>query len=331
MSINEIQSINLQSDTAAMNTRIDADFAAFIDYLNNLDSTQEMCEAIRHNLRYRANKDKQTYNQVMEAYNRLRHWGEYYPGIGVRDLAENAAKAMYEHRDELAWLYEHLGDYRSKKLLYQILSFWLSPDPEKIKPYQERYFTQYFDIDLVPCTPNEVFVDVGAYIGDTMVSYKKVFGADGYRRIYCYEPVPESVEYIYKNIELFHLENIVVRPVGVSDEAKTLYLPNAAASQSKTLMEKGEVPVETVTLDEDMREPVSFIKVNVCGMEDRVLRGCQNIIRQYHPRIAAAAYYGHDGLWRLARTIDEIDPTYRFYLRCYGDQPIPAEYILYAV
>ena len=50
----------------------------------------------------------------------------------------------------------------------------------------------YFDLDLVQCTKNEVFVDLGAYTGDTLASYLRCYGGDCYRRIYCYEMAPDS-------------------------------------------------------------------------------------------------------------------------------------------
>ena len=139
------------------------------------------------------------------------------------------------------------------------------------------------------------------------------------------------MQYIHRNIELFHLNNVVVKELGASDGAGTLFLPDAAVSSVKKLTDAGEVKVQTVAVDNDIDEPVTFIKMDIEGVEERALLGCRNKIAKHHPKLALAAYHNHKDMWRLARIIDEADPTYRFYLRYYGDALLPTEYVLYAV
>ena len=49
------------------------------------------------------------------------------------------------------------------------------------------------------CTPEEVFVDLGAYTGDTVLSYLKNYGEDCYQRIYCYEITPETFQVLQED------------------------------------------------------------------------------------------------------------------------------------
>ncbi len=313
-----------------LKTSLDQEFDALMAFVGARSFTQ-MCDAVKQNLRYFEGKEKHNYTATVNYYNKYKMWGELHPDIGVWELVENRAQAFTEHREDFIWLYGKLADYRSKRVLYNILSFWLSCDYQKTDLLKDKYFGQYFDLDLIRCDKNEVLVDIGAYIGDTMVDYTNTYGKDCYKRIYCYEIVPENVGYIHKNIELFHLSNIVVRACGASDRAGTLYLPDAAASSVKTLSETGNVAVPTVTIDDDIDEPVTFIKMDIEGAEEQALLGCRKKIAESHPKLALAAYHNHKDMWRLARIIDETDPTYKFYLRYYGNPLLPTEYVLYAV
>lgn len=309
---------------------LDAQFQALIAFFAERNE-QELFEAVQHNLRHFEGIDKQNYDATVRYYNKYRMWGEYYPDEGVWELAKNRAQAFALHRGEFEWLYDRLGDYRSKRVLHNILSYWLTSDYAKIVALKDKYFKQYFDPDLIRCDENEVLVDIGAYLGDTVIDYVNTFGDTCYKRIYCYEIVPDNVRFIHRNIELFHLNNVVVRELGVSDRQGTLYLPDSGVSSVKKLSDTGAVKVQTVAIDEDIDEPVTFIKMDIEGAEEQALLGCRNTITRNHPKLALAAYHNHKDMWRLARIIHEADPTYRFYLRYYGEPLLPTEFVLYAI
>lgn len=328
--LSKVKPLGSKAAASCVPVGLDAEFKALMAFLAQRNDT-EIYEAVKHNLAYFEGKDKQNYDATINYYNKYMLWGAYYPTAGVWELAQNRAEAFSQHREDFEWLYGRLGDYRSKRVLHNILSYWLTSDYAKIVALRDKYFKQYFDLDLIGCDETEVLVDIGAYIGDTMVDYVKTFGDRCYKRIYCYEVVPENVQYIHRNIELFHLDNVVVKGLGASDGAGTLFLPDAAVSSVKKLSEVGEVKVQTVAIDEDIDEPVTFIKMDIEGAEEQALLGCRNTITRNHPKLALAAYHNHKDMWRLARIIDEADPTYRFYLRYYGDPLLPTEYVLYAV
>lgn len=310
--------------------QIDIEFCRLTDFLR-ARSLEQVKAAVSQNLSYFCNTDNFCYTKTINYYNKYKLWGTFAPENGDYELADNIAQALSEHREDFEWLYGRLGDYRSKKILLNILSYWLTADYRKISELQDKLYSQYFDFDLVKCGKDEVFVDIGAFIGDTLVKYTKMFGADCYKKIYCYEIVPANIEYIKKNVELFKLENVVVRDKGASDKKDVLFLPCDELSSVSRLSENGEIMVETVAIDEDIDEPVTFIKMDIEGAEEQALLGCRNKIVESHPKLALSVYHNHRDLWRLARIIEETDPTYRFYLRYYGESLLPTEYLLYAI
>lgn len=320
------------AESAPAANRTDREFGALMDFIRPY-SVEEIKDAVERNLAYMKRNDGPNYNATVAYYNKYKLWGLYDPEHGVHELSENRAHALVEHREDFEWLYSRLSDWRSRVTLTNLLSYWLTSKHQKIAQIQDHTFHQYFDLDLVGCGENEVFVDIGAYIGDTMVDYVRTFGDTCYKRIYCYEITPANLEYIHKNIALFHLNNVVVREKGASDRAGVLYLdpPGDGASSVTKLGESGRIEVPTVAIDDDIDEPVTFIKMDIEGAEEQALAGCRKKIAENHPKLALSVYHNHKDLWKLARMIDEYEPGYRFYLRYHGYALLPTEYLLYAL
>jgi FkbM family methyltransferase len=309
---------------------IDREFRFLTDFIRNRD-LQQVKEAVIDSLHSFEEKDKPNYTATIEYYNKYKMWGEYHPESGNFGLAEIRARALWEHRRDFEWLYGKLYDFRSKKVLLNILSYWLSSESHYITDIQDKYFHQYFDYDILVPDSDEVIVDLGAYVGDTMADYVKMFGAGSYKRYYCYEIVPESVAYIDINVKRMGLRNVVVRAKGASDENGMLYIQCDGVPSVSRLAQCGETAVETVRIDDDIGEPVTFIKMDIEGAEEQALMGCRGKIRDSHPKLALSAYHNHKDMWKLARIVDAIDSTYRFYLRYYGRALLPTEYVLYAI
>ncbi len=309
---------------------VDVEFKNFVDFLRekNLSDLQYI---IKHNFEYISKYDKANYIRITDYYNQAKLWGTINLENEDYELINNNAEALVEHLQDIEWLYSRLGDYRSKKILLAILNYWLKLDYKRISQIQDKNYAQYFDLDLVSCNKDEVFVDIGGFIGDTLISYSNAFGKENYKNLYCYEIVPTNIEYIKANVDRFKLENVIVREKGVSDKKGVLYLSDDELSSISQLHEEGKIEVETVTIDEDIKGRVSFIKMDIEGAEEKALIGCRKKIEEYHPKLSLSVYHNNNHLWKLARIIDEIDPDYKFYLRYYGGVMLPTEYLLYAI
>lgn len=325
-----IQSFESAASAQPIPNQIDREFECLMDYAKN-NSVSQMKDAVINNLEYFRNTDLPNYTVTINYFNKYKLWGAIYPENGIYELADNRAQALVEHRQDFEWLYGRLSDYRSKKILLNLLSYWLFSDYRRISQIMDKSFHQYFDLDLIHCDKNEVFVDVGAFIGDTMVDYVNMYGAECYKRIYCYEIMPANVEYINRNIEVFHLENVVVREKGASDRSGELYITGDEVTSVKKLAESGEIKIPTVAIDDDIEEPVTFIKMDIEGGEEKALLGCRKKILESHPKLALSVYHNHKDIWKLARIIEQTDPSYRFYLRYHGESLLPTEYLLYAI
>ena len=116
-------------------------------------------------------------------------------------------KALWEHKQDFIWLYQNLCDYRSKKVLLAILSNWIELDFKLLAETKEINFGDYFDLDVFHCNENEVFVDLGAYIGDSALQFIDTY--KNTKKIYCYEITPKIYAKLEQNTK--GLPNIELR------------------------------------------------------------------------------------------------------------------------
>jgi FkbM family methyltransferase len=79
--------------------------------------------------------------------------------------------------------------------------------------------------------------------------------------------------------------------------------------------------VELVTLDQDLPDVPSYIKMDIEGEEVEALQGCERLIAKYMPALAICVYHRWDDLWRVPLMINSFSPQhYKFFLRTYAQE-----------
>lgn len=263
-------------------------------------------------------------------FNQFGYWGRLDVFSSNYEEIELKAEALYEHIDDFAWLYDQLGDYRSKRTLYAILNNWYRYDFDTTSQTREYLYDDYFDLDLVSCDSNEVIVDLGAYTGDTVVSYLHNYGEDCYKKIYCYEITPAVFELLQENLKNY--ANIDCRLLGVGDQEEQLSLiSNEVSASANTLRKDLCNDVIMTTLDVDIDDAITLIKADIEGFEYKALQGARNHILKDHPKLLISVYHNNEDLWRIPKMIRELSSDYHFYLR-YRSSPIyPTEITFLAI
>ncbi len=229
-------------------------------------------------------------------------------------------------------LYNRLCDYRSRYSLLMMLQNWLTFTPDLRYHSVEHTFPNYYDLDLFPSAgADEVFVDCGAYDGDSIKSFVKMYGT-GYKRVYAYEIVPEIYGTLRENLKEY--PNIVFRNVGVSDINGTASLSVFASASS--IVRGGGRSAPVVRLDDDIDDKITFIKMDIEGAEPMALHGAEKHIRGSRPKLAVCLYHSISHLLEIPFLIHELNPDYRLYFRHLHDPkdngiPFPIEYMVYAV
>lgn len=302
---------------------IDKNFNDFVLKIKNMN-----LEEIFLNIKNNFNKvHPDTQKSIQKFLNDFNYWGTL--DIEKNDYNEiyEKAKSFYEHIDDYIWLYNNLKDYTSKKILFAILNNWYQYDFSTLKECMNYNYKHYFDLDVIPNCDNQVFVDVGAYIGDTTLDYIKIY--NNYKKIYCYEITNYTMAILKNNLGEY--KNIVYKNKAVSCENSILYLKNSLVNSSANQVDNnGEIEIETVSLDNDILEKIDMIKMDIEGSEYNALIGAKNHIINDNPILLISVYHNNEDLWKLPKLIYEYNNNYNFYLRYYGNNIFPTEIVLFA-
>lgn len=241
--------------------------------------------------------------------------GAYY--YVLRDMKANA--------DKYLWTYRNLCDSESKRVFTELCRYKLVPSKDFLKNAYDSEHIQYFDPTIVECDQEEVFVDCGGYIGDTVEKFIQVY--PDYRSIYVFEPSSKNVKKCKKNTRNYKNINIIQAAVGRHSNVGTFSIEDSASSlvhQSAN----GAEEINLVSIDETINEPISFLKIN--GNESEALFGAEKHIKNDKPKLAICVYHLISDLWEIPKVIYSICPEYQFYLRHYQvDQPW--ETVIYAI
>ncbi|MCI8361280.1 MAG: FkbM family methyltransferase [Clostridiales bacterium] len=304
----------------------------FVNLLGDIwsHSRRELFLSMVHDLKKLQNTSTENYEGLVEYFARFPFWGTLDPKSGDYNTLELRAAVLKRHSYDFLWLYRRLEDYLSKRTLYAILKNWASLDFAELALVRS-IFPDYWEPDIFPDNHDDVFVDVGAYIGDSIVEYLNMYGKD-YQKIYAYEISPDSYDQLCQNIAANKLSNVVTRRKGVGRSRGELFVDanqtDASANQLRDQQKEAGQKVEVVPLDEDLEDVMTFLKMDIEGAEQDALLGCEQTIRQHHPKLAICVYHGYEDLWKIPSMIDRMYPGYKFYLRHYGGNLIPTEFVL---
>lgn len=192
-------------------------------------------------------------------------------------------------------------------------------DRDKIfYPMKKRYciFTprQYFD--FFEPREHEVFVDAGAYDGETSIEFSK-WASKGYDMIYLFEPDTNNENVCRDNLEAHHIEHYELHMQGTGEQEKSVLFAGMSMPGS-CISEDGESIAEITTLDHVLNgRDVTFIKLDVEGCEAESLLGAKNTIARCSPRMAICAYHHPWDFVNLPLLVKELASDYHVALRHY--------------
>ncbi|MCA9682302.1 MAG: FkbM family methyltransferase [Myxococcales bacterium] len=145
--------------------------------------------------------------------------------------------------------------------------------------------------------PGEVVVDAGANIGYYTLLAARLVGPTGH--VYAFEPEPEAVALLRRNVALNGYDNVTVVPKALGREAGTLQLFLAKKNRGDHRIydpsgKREAIDVEVVALDDYLETQgvthVDLMKIDTQGAECTILAGAQRLIAN-HPELAIIMEY----------------------------------------
>lgn len=187
---------------------------------------------------------------------------------------------------------------------------------------------QYFPSDIMELSAHEVFVDCGAYNGETVLDF--IHKAKQYNYIYSFEPDPWQYVLTKMSLDFARVEHCEVYNSGVYDCEGELKFSRHTTGASR-INQEGDIIVPVVKLDTLLYgkpERPTFIKMDVEGAELNALEGCRKIIERDHPKLAISVYHDNIHLYEIPYWIKSNFPDYSIYLRQHSNF---TETVCYAV
>lgn len=167
---------------------------------------------------------------------------------------------------------------------------WVIEGDTHISKWIEQQQRLDHDQNLLPfilphLKEGDVVIDAGAFVGDHTIAYSRAVGATGV--VHAFEPNP--VAYICLQHNMNTCGNVVLHNVGLSD--RDGFVPLSGNNGNYGGCYAGEhmkiADVQLQTLDDIFRDAawVDFIKLDIEGCEAHALRGAEQLIKRFHPKM----------------------------------------------
>lgn len=183
-----------------------------------------------------------------------------------------------------------LADQESRDTYEAVIRYRLNRDPAILNPVALPREKQYFPASLGGkpfLGTEEVFVDAGAFIGDTVEAFcSAVHGR--YSAIHAIEPDRRNYKQLLETAKEF--SNISCYWSAVGDETGTLRF--SSDDSSSRADGTGEEIISVNPLEQLLKNvPVTYLKMDVEGMECAALRGAKTLIQTFRPKLAICTYH----------------------------------------
>ena len=249
----------------------------------------------------------------------------YYEGLIKRNLCR---EYYHENYDLFSQTYKWLEDEKSRKTMEAYLSghIELTEFPMLAVWNKEDVVNQYFPKEIIHLSEQEVFVDCGAYTGDTLESF--LSRVKNYRKYYALEPDNRRSAQLSELANSEKIEHISL--AAWNKKERLFFSVDNDCGEIKNNEENGYY-IEADAIDNMIckNEKVSFIKMDVEGAELNALYGARDTIKRDKPQLAICVYHKREDLITIPQYIKSIVPEYKFYLRAHF--PYASEVVLYGI
>jgi FkbM family methyltransferase len=221
-------------------------------------------------------------------------------------------------QDDIRLLYEELADDASRDVLVRQLRWRLDLDFGALPRPVEG--PAYFQSDLLPIRQDEVFVDCGAYDGDSLRAFRSRMEGN-VARVIAIEPDPASHARLEASVSTFP-PNVRRRmrtlKVAVGRYREKLRFESSGLASARA-SDLGTIEVDCLPLDEILEgDTPTLVKMDLEGAEVAALLGGEAAIRRAKPSMAVCVYHRPDHLWTIPLLLRRMLPRHALYLRPHG-------------
>ena len=247
-----------------------------------------------------------------------------FPSFLLYDLPHR----LYAHAEDVAHAATLWADEESIAEYVAQIQLRAFGDPLQLS--QPALEESYILPDVFRLEPEDVFLDCGAYDGDTirgLIEQEVPFGkieaveADSHSFARLADYLATLEPEIRNRIRLHHC--------AVGAHRGNVRFEDTGGVDSR-ISERGSLLIDMVPIDVMFASKrVSMIKMDIEGGEYDALIGAQQVIQRDRPILAICVYHSQEDIWRLPLLIRKLCPEHRMYLKAYRGDGIQT--VVYAV
>lgn len=216
-------------------------------------------------------------------------------------------------------VYSLLSDEKSREVLLTFLQTRVSGNNLYIVNQHEKE-SNFFNNEIFKIDQNEVYLEVGAYDGDTIRMFLKE-NRGLYKYIYALEPDDENRKKLQNYIEDNDIKNIAISNKGAWNKKGKLNFSAVSEQISSVIVDDNEnienVGIEVDRLDNlfEYKDKVTIIKINYLEGVKEALEGAESILKRDKPKLAITVGFDCRNIRYIPMIIKKINPEYKVYLR----------------
>lgn len=217
-----------------------------------------------------------------------------------------------------------LVDDESKMIIHNRIQFFNTGDYKFVKElpcHENQYFGDY---GIYKLDNQEIFVDCGAYIGDTISDF--LDNVEGYSKIYAFEPDEDNCKKLKSFVADKGLCDIYINKAATGSQRNITFFSDEGTSGSRIAKDGNKIVV--VKLDDEISDSITLLKMDVEGAELASLKGAKKLITTYHPKLAICLYHRPFDWYDIISYVHELCPEYKIAVRHHSNMIF--ETVMYA-
>lgn len=235
---------------------------------------------------------------------------EFPDEFEIPHVMSDTREKFLNNKSRFQNVFDNLSDELSQKVFHDVLCFRLTGQYNFLSDYKFRLNEQYFE-NFLNLQEGEVFVDCGGFDGGTSDEFIKNYPQ--FKKIYFFEPDEENFKQAKKKLNNNPKIEFIQKCISAKDE----FLHFNSCGDVSAICQYGESNIKATSLDDFIKNSVSFIKMDLEGWELKALEGAKEHIKNDSPKLAISAYHRADDFYTIFEYIKSINPGYKVYLRHY--------------
>lgn len=234
----------------------------------------------------------------------------------IRQANEQSKLYFAQNQDKIQQVLAHLADKKSQRTLKKIIFYRSGGHCFALG----NYYNHYFPKDIISLSRHEVFVDCGAFTGDSIDRFKKAC-RNRYKKIVAFEASPDT----FAKLQARHFEKCTCFNCGVWHQKDTLTfcadakegdkLETTVVDHPQLLSKKQcQIPVDAIDNIPACAD-MTFLKMDIEGAELNALKGAEKTIRKNCPTLAISIYHSDQDLLQIPLWIMNLGLPYKYYIR----------------